>query len=266
MALAVKEYWDQRAGAAALNTNATTNDVYLRELEAKTLIATLREIGLQPGARVLDIGCGDGYTTLQVASALPGVRFEGIDYSPNMVASARARLAVDGAGAASASFAEGDATRLAEAFAPGTFDVIYTTRCLINLESTEAQYDAIRQIADALKPGGWYLAIENFLEGQDNLNAARCRMGLPPIPVRWHNLYFREVDFALRTSEWFASCDLREFASAYYFATRVVYSAFCKMRGEEPDYRHEIHQLSVDLPPTGQFSPVRMAMLHKADA
>jgi hypothetical protein len=38
------------------------------------------------------------------------------------------------------------------------------------------------------------MAIENFVEGQKNMNALR-RLSLPDIPVRWHNLFFRESDF-----------------------------------------------------------------------
>jgi hypothetical protein len=43
----------------------------------------------------------------------------------------------------------------------------------------------------------------------------------------------------------------------------VIYAAMCQMRGETPDYHHEIHQLAVKLPWIGQFSPVRMAVMRR---
>ena len=71
--------------------------------------------------------------------------------------------------------------------------------------------------------------------------------------MRWHNLYFREAEFAAPAAPFFDEITFKDFSSSYYFATRVIYSGMCKMRGEEPDYEHEIHQLAVTLPWTGQF-------------
>jgi hypothetical protein len=89
-------------------------------------------------------------------------------------------------------------------------------------------------------------------------------MGLPEIPVRWHNLFFNEDEFRSRVAGWFSEILFEDFSSAYYYATRVIYSAMCKARNEEPDYRHDIHKLAVDLPPLGKnFSPIRMFVLKK---
>ena len=265
MGTAVKEYWEQRASESRLNINATTNDVYLRELEIKTLIGQLCALGLKPGSRVLDVGCGDGWTTLRVAQAFPGVRFDGVDYSAHMIQNGLTRLAENGELERRVHFAVGDATRLAETQEHTAYDLVYSTRCLINLTSSEAQYDAVAQIACLLKSGGAYVAIENFTDGQDNLNATRREIGLPEIPVRWHNLFFDPEEFVARTRPHFATCDFCDFSSAYYYATRIVYSKFCQMRGEEPDYHHEIHRLAVELPWMGRFSPIRMVTLRKAE-
>ena len=66
----VREYWEQRA-AAMPTPNATTDDVWLRELEFRTLVDALKGVGLGTGARVLDTGCGDGHTTLRLADEFP---------------------------------------------------------------------------------------------------------------------------------------------------------------------------------------------------
>ncbi len=95
------------------------------------------------------------------------------------------------------------------------------------------------------------------------MNRLRASVGLPEIPVRWHNLYFNEADFKRLAEPFFEAIEFREFSSSYYFATRVIYSAMCQMRGETPDYRHEIHQLAVKLPWFGQFSPIRMVVMRR---
>lgn len=258
----VRGFWEERAEQNATNPAATTNDVYLRELEIHTLTETLREVGFETG-ECLDVGCGDGYSTLRVAAGFPGCRFHGVDYSANMIANARAGLEKMPDLADRVEFGVGDALNLFEAVGDQKFDVVTSDRCLINLESFEAQASAIGQIADRVKPGGSYVAIENFMEGQNNLTAARTQMALPEIPVRWHNLFFRKSEFLDECSKHFELVAWKDFSSAYYFATRVLYSAICKAEGSEPDYCHPIHQMAGKLPWTGEFSPICMAVLRR---
>jgi SAM-dependent methyltransferase len=263
MSKEIKAYWEERAQSSRGEATSTTNDIHLRELEHKTLVETLVEL-VPAGASVLDLGCGDGLTTLRVAADLPDLRFFGFDYASGMVDNARANLEKAARSVRErVRFAQGDVMRLADVVNGERFLVVTSGRCLINLDTSHKQYSAIEQIATCLEPGGYYVPIENFMEGQDAMNTARALLGLGPIPVRWHNLFFREDEFRARTAEWFSSVTFRDFASSYYFATRVIYSGACKELGVEPDYDHPIHRLAPKLPWTGQFSPIRMAILQK---
>jgi ubiquinone/menaquinone biosynthesis C-methylase UbiE len=260
---AIKDYWEERAKQNATTPEATTNDLYLRELEISTFIQTLAGLGLESDGTVLDVGCGDGYTTVAVADALTQFRFTGIDYSENMIAIARNRVADQPGLKDRLTFAVGDATDLDSSCGDSTYNVVLSDRCLINLESLDHQERAIAQVARHTQPSGYYVAIENFTEGQDEMNRLRASVGLAEIPVRWHNLYFNEADFKRLAEPFFEAIEFKEFSSSYYFATRVIYSAMCQMRGETPDYRHEIHQLAVKLPWFGQFSPIRMVIMRR---
>jgi ubiquinone/menaquinone biosynthesis C-methylase UbiE len=263
----IREYWEERAKENADSPQATTNDIYLRKLELATIRDVINSLGVPEGASVLDVGCGDGYTTLAVAESLPGLRFLGVDYSANMIENARRQLTTRSNELQERlAFRVGDATNLEAACGDEQFDVVTSDRCLINLTSFESQAQAIAQIAARTKPGGHYVAIENFVEGQENLNAMRRAVGLPDIPIRWHNLFFTQADFVGAAEPFFDEINFKDFSSAYYFATRVIYSAMCQMRGEEPDYEHEIHQLAIKLPWTGEFSPIRMAVLRRKQA
>ena len=256
----IKEYWEERARAHANSPRATTDDIYLRRLELASIIETINELGLPAGGTVLDIGCGDGYTTVGLARALPGLCFLGVDYSPTMIENARRRLSASPDLQARVTFKIGDVGNLKEVCGDEQYDVVTTDRCLINLTSLESQAQAIAQIAKRTKPGGHYVAVENFIVGQSNLNAIRRAVGLPEIPIRWHNLYFRDADFVASAKPFFHDPTFKDFSSSYYFATRVIYSAICQMRGDEPDYEHEIHQLAIKLPWMGQCSPIRMVV------
>jgi len=262
----IRQYWEERAKQYAENPAATTEDVYLRELEIITLVNVLGETGAAKGGRLLEIGCGDGYSTIQVARAVSPQHLLAVDYSENMITFARQRLSAAPELGGFLEFRVGDVMDLDHVCGASLFDVVLTDRCLINLTSFDNQVGAIRNIAKHIRPAGYYIAIENFLEGHEIMNAARRQMGLPEIPVRWHNCYFREREFLNATQPFFEDICLKDFSSSYYFATRVVYSAMCQMRGETPDYRHMVHQLAVRLPWTGQFSPIRMAVMRRKGA
>src|SRR5438445_7066319 len=189
----IKDYWNERAEHFSTTTAATTNDIYLRELEIKTTIETLLEVNpSSANVMILDVGCGDGYSTIRIAAAIQGWNFTGVDYSQKMLDIANRRLNdLAESEKSRINFKIDDATKL-DSVRDRSFDIATTFRCLINLESIESQSLAIEAIADCLKPNGCYIAIENFVEGNDNLNAARRRFDLPDIPVRWHNRYFAE--------------------------------------------------------------------------
>lgn len=252
----IQEYWSERA--ATDSANATTNDAYLRVLERATLIERLCALKCGANSRVLDAGCGDGETLFALEDAF-GCSLVGRDYASAMIDLADARLA-DRPGSR-IDLAVGDVRRIVEEFGAESFDFILTDRCLINLLSEAEQYEAIAGIAQALRPGGSYLAIENFVEGNERLNGLRASFGLPPIAIRWHNTFFHERDFTARMKRLFGSVEKLEFSSTYYLATRVIYSKVCALEGKPPDYRHPIHELSVKLPPAGDFSPIKLFIL-----
>ncbi|MEP6597369.1 MAG: class I SAM-dependent methyltransferase, partial [Ginsengibacter sp.] len=176
----IQQYWEKRAKSSKLNPNATTDDVFLRELEIRTFEEAIRELK-RKNPYILDLGCGDGFTTLGLAKKLKGNRFLGIDYSENMITNAMKRLKKenDGILKKNIEFRIGDATKLNEQFKKETFDIVLSSRCLINLTSIKQQFDTIAQISRILKKDGVYISIENFEDGNKELNELRKEMELP---------------------------------------------------------------------------------------
>ncbi len=81
------EYWNTRAGETWVQFQEQL-DRQLQPLGE----AGMRALGLGAGERVLDIGCGCGHTTQQLAAAVgPGGRVAGIDISHLMLEVARGR-------------------------------------------------------------------------------------------------------------------------------------------------------------------------------
>ncbi len=259
----IKSYWNSRAEESEGNPSATTQDVYLRKLEINTLVHSIEKLRVDGKIKIADIGCGDGYSTLRVAQKVSNAEVLGIDYSTKMIDNAKGNLLNFLGLENKITFKVGDVTKIEEVVSEEKFDFVITDRCLINLTTSQAQYDSIKKIYRILKPDGFYLAIENFNEGQTELNKARAAVGLNKIKIRWHNNFFNQKEFLQQMHDIFSDIQLEEFSSAYYFATRVIYSKYCQIKNEEPDYEHEIHRLAVDLPSYGSYSPIKLAVLKK---
>lgn len=255
----IRQYWEDRA-ALFKDKNSTTDDIWLRELEIRNISENLEKINIPTDSKILDVGCGDGYSTITLAEKFPRISFYGIDFSENMIKIAYLRLKEKGI--KNIDFQVGNVLELDNMFNMD-FDVVITDRCLINLDSIELQKKAFSKIAKVIRNDGYYIGIENFVDGHDEMNKARIGIGLSEIPIRWHNFFFKEDELEEIVSDYFKIISIKNFSSSYYFATRVIYSKMCQMKGEQPDYNHEIHQLSVDLPSFGNFSPIKMIILQK---
>lgn len=97
-----KEYWSGKVGTEWA-AHADRIDAMLRPMTAQAL----QRAAFQPGEHVLDIGCGAGATSVEIARAVrPGGSVTGVDLSPQLLEVARARAAEE---ALPATFLEADA-------------------------------------------------------------------------------------------------------------------------------------------------------------
>ncbi len=101
------------------------------------------------------------------------------------------------------------------------------------------------------------------MQGQESFNRLRAAMGLPEIPVRWHNLFFDEARYVKELQPYFDSLTFDNFLSSYYLVTRIIYSAGCHLVDEEPDYFHPIHRVAARLPPIGDFCPIKLVTMRR---
>jgi len=106
----------------------------------------------RPGARVADIGCGQGFSTIALASAFPQARIDGIDADAASIADATA-FARD-AGVANVEFVADDATAVRDR---GPYDLVVILEALHDLPHPVETLAAAR---DALAPGGAALVVD----------------------------------------------------------------------------------------------------------
>ncbi len=82
-------------GSDARESQAALNRPWFEHRLAGALkgVTELDEALRQPGARILDVGCGGGWSTIALARAYPGASVEGVDIDAPSVAMARANAA-----------------------------------------------------------------------------------------------------------------------------------------------------------------------------
>jgi SAM-dependent methyltransferase len=138
----------------------------------------LREAGLRPGMRVLDLGCGVGDVAL-LASRIVGQQGEvvAVDRDSAMVETARQRLAERGL---AARVVEGDVVDLS--LKETAFDAAIGRLVLLHLDDPVA---AVRAAAAHVRPGG-LLAFQDFTTADAHVH--------PPLPVTQ-----RTVDLIIET-------------------------------------------------------------------
>lgn len=123
---------------------------------ASATAAFLARVGVGPGWRCLDVGCGDGQVTALLARTVgPSGRVVGIDVDEDALAIAR--QAAQHAGL-QAEFAREDAT---EPHQRDTFDLAYARLLLSHLPDSVS---ALRAMRAAVRPGGW-VAVEDLFTG-----------------------------------------------------------------------------------------------------
>lgn len=135
-----------RAGSVDLLENALS--LGRRDL---ILAATLAAAELQPGDRLLDVGCGSGRLAIRAAALFPGrapVEAFGIDATPQMVALARRRATAE---ESPARFEAGIGEALP--FAARSLDAVTSSYFFHHLPP-EAKRQAFAEMLRVAKPGG----------------------------------------------------------------------------------------------------------------
>lgn len=118
---------------------------------------------LRAGARVVDVGCGHGASTIIMAAAFPNSEFVGIDYHADSVATARRRARERGVDNLRFEVAT------AKDYVGRNFDLVCFMDCLHDLGDP---LGALVHARDALKPDGKVMLVEPYAGDavEENLN------------------------------------------------------------------------------------------------
>jgi ubiquinone/menaquinone biosynthesis C-methylase UbiE len=136
----------------------------------------VRQAGITPGMKVLDLGCGDGTTAVPLARK--GADVTGIDIASNLVAAGNRRAAE--AGLSRLKFREGDACNL-EGVSNESFDL---TISIFGAMFAPKPFEVAKEMVRVTRPGG-RIVMGNWIPGDPTFVSQVLRISsafTPPPP------------------------------------------------------------------------------------
>jgi len=208
----------------------------------------MRSLGVLPGMRVADIGCGTGETTRWFASQV-GQRGEvaAVDFSADQLRVTRNRLDLDGHRNVRLIEASAYSTGLPKA----AFDLVHCRFLLCHLERPA---DALQEMASLVKPGGWVVCMDFDVRGLQTYPPTACYERMCELIAM--NGRGRKVDYEIAVklptmlaSAGLANIDVETFQPAY-------------LRGEEKRlWEYTFMEASPTMVGAGFISAVELAQL-----
>jgi ubiquinone/menaquinone biosynthesis C-methylase UbiE len=210
----ILDHWNKQADMHGVSYSASWGDLFAIQLEIDTIGAFIHA-----GDRVLDVGCANGFSMLHHLDKNPA-SLTGVDFSEGMIRSAQVNVEKVQEKQALVQFEVGDIRKLR--FENSSFDVVYTTRTLINLPTWEEQQRSILECARVCRTGGTIVLSEAFWEPLALLNALRALKNLPPLIEHDFNRYLKKsrLEEFLRAQK--LAFEALDFSSVYYLGTRFL--------------------------------------------
>ncbi|MCB0200191.1 MAG: class I SAM-dependent methyltransferase [Anaerolineae bacterium] len=255
----IRGFWTQQALKHGTSPVASWSDKPIIEMEIREVLKHLAD-----GDRILDIGCANGYSTIQLASQ-KRVNIRGLDYVPEMIEQARVHLSeVAHKLLGEVEFAIGDITALHEP--AGIYDQVVVIRVIINLGDWHHQLKGLRECIRVLKPGGLLLLSEATVQGWNRMNSFRHEWGLPDVPMPPFNQYLDEEQVVEAVSSDLQLIEINNFSSTYYVGTRVLKPLLIQALGAQIDVADpdmEWNRWFSQLPALGDYGTQKLFVFRK---
>ena len=250
----INEHYNRVAAESGASPASTMADEITRRMETDIITGFVADVIRSTKARrLIDIGCGNGYTLSVLAERFPGLNLVGMEPNAALREIAAARLP-------DVSILDGD-IRTPRFHDTEPFDILISQRLIVNLLDLAHQKAALDNILSAVRVDGALLFIEAFASGVDNLNEAREEFDLSPLSAAHHNLNLPDDFFdhpglgPYKSEGWFIS---KNHFSTHYFVTRVLHAMMTKGK---PFMRNSefVRFFSTALPPgIGNYSPLHV--------
>ncbi len=212
------------------------NDNKVESMYDKNLIGLEIELiknRLNSDSKILDAGCGEAEGTIEYAKIKNSI-IHAVDFSETRLNKAKLNLKnIKNVKLFQVDF-------LGDYKLGNDYDFIVSQRFLINLMEWDLQQKVLLDLKQLLKSGGKIILMEGSQNGVEQLNTFRKHYKLPSIPIKWHNLFFRDEKLiGFMEKNGFKNTDIDGLGS-YFLLTRGLRPYFHK----ELNWDDEFNSLS----------------------
>jgi ubiquinone/menaquinone biosynthesis C-methylase UbiE len=233
----ILQFWNSQADKFGGSHEASWGDNFAIQLEIETIGEYIKE-----GDQVLDVGCANGFATFYHLDK--GVKsMTGVDFSEAMIREAHHNKEQRG-NPENISFEVGDIRKLR--FENASFDLVYTTRTVINLPTWEEQKQGIAECIRVCKPGGTVILSEGFWEPLVLINAMRALKSLPPLVEHDFNRYIKQARLEEYLKDQGLEFEVVDFSSVYYLGSRFLRELVTNPE-DYPGYSNPINEIFFNL-------------------
>jgi ubiquinone/menaquinone biosynthesis C-methylase UbiE len=226
----IKEYWDKQAEREG--AKVSWDDNYMVSLEIDNIGRHIRA-----GDDVLDVGCSNGHATVIQLYNIPNIRIVGLDYSEQMIKQAKQAYQHN-----NLKFEVGNIKKLP--FEDNSFDLVYTTRCLINLPTWKQQLQGIKECIRVTRRK--VIFSEGFYEPFIKLNSLRNIAGLKLLEEHDFNRYLKKYRLEQFLNDNNFSWECMDFSSVYYLGSRFLRELVTKIE-DYKGYTNPINKIFYDI-------------------
>lgn len=240
----IKNHWQDWASQYKTDLRATTKSSTAKQLEIHALTQTLSQFHqLDDAFSILEVGCGNGYNCFALKNTFKNASITGVDFIEEMVEHAKV---LNTELNTTIPFYQGNVLELEQHSALNQdYDVVYTVRCIINLNSDELQMQGLSQLANKVKSGGYLMLIENQTHTHAKQNTLREKAGLSVRQPASFNHFMDETKLLEHLTELkFDHIQSVNFSSLHDV---VLYTLVPMINGGEIDYQHPLVAAATEL-------------------
>jgi len=218
-----KKHYDKEAKLNKASPKMTMGDDHVRSSETDFILNIINKTNKRK-IKILDIGCGNGYTLKKISKLTKNAELTG--FEPNdlllniatKVLKKKAKILNEN-------------IRDLKIFNK-KYDIIICQRIIINIQNYKDQKKALQNILKLSKQGTKLIFIEAFKSGLNNLNYVRKKFKLSTLKPRVHNLYLPDNFFKSKFLKK-VNHDKEEILSSYYLIARVLHPIYLKAYREK---------------------------------
>ncbi|NMB66815.1 methyltransferase domain-containing protein [Candidatus Woesearchaeota archaeon] len=241
-----KNLWVNRGQELSDKLDYSTPDIFLSKIENRFIRNKLSKI---PFKSLLDVGCGNGFSTRDMTYSLKDKIIIGIDNNPLAIKNAINLVKHN----KSSKYTFINANLDSLNFKEGQFDIIIAKRFLCNIPSDRLKEETIKKMSSFLDSKGYLFIFDLIQEGYTKTNNIRKNINLEELTQPNHTLIPKEKDIIQMAESSSLKIDkIYDPTSTYYASTRILYPFLRKIfKKEESNIRFDsfLHRLPLFLPP-----------------